>query len=264
MSKTKIEWCDRTWNPIHGCTQISEGCQNCYAKRVALWLQSKGENGYIDNGFDLTPRPDRLKNPCPATTKPQIVFVCSMSDMFHPAVQFEFIDSMFEIMVKYDQHTYVMLTKRPENLLAWERHNNQRINHVRRNWYFGVSVENQRRTVRIHDLIQSESSNLVLSMEPLLEEITIPHLDRFSGVYCGGETGRGARITLPSWIRSIQNQCLHSDVPFFFKAWGEWMPSERHIPGVQRISTPEGYMYKVGKKKSGNLLDGQAYKELPR
>jgi protein gp37 len=238
---TKIEWTDETWNPITGCTPISEGCQNCYAKRMANRL--KGRYGYSkDDPFKVTYHPGRLAQPL-KWKKPRKIFVCSMGDIFHPDVKREWAEEVWNIMARCPQHTFIILTKRPENAPMAD------------NWWFpniwlGVTAENQKRAnVRIPILLRIPAAVLFVSVEPMLSEIYLtdipiinsdvtmnvlkrasvfsPHID---WVICGAETGPGARYMDPAWARALHYQCRFDDVPFFFKkasaGWTLELPRE--------------------------------------
>lgn len=234
MGKTKIEWTDRVWNPITGCSHISEGCLHCYAKRMANRL--KGRYGYPqDNPFEVTFHPDRLEEPL-HYKKPSMIFVCSMGDLFHDNTDNEWLKDIFATIRACPYHTFIILTKRPQNInpkyfatfpLSYK--------HV----WLGVSVENQKiADERIPILLSIPAEKRFVSVEPMLEEIDLWEYLQFfiyksrcncckdehkylDWVICGGETGPGARTIHPGWVRSLRDQCETAKVPFFFKQWNK-------------------------------------------
>ena len=232
-TKSTIEWTEMTWNPVTGCTKVSEGCRHCYAERMALRLQAMGNRRYI-NGFDVTLHDDLVDLPR-TLRQPRVIFVNSMSDLFHEDVPEEFIGRVFETMAACPQHTFQVLTKRSGRLremasrLPWPK-----------NVWIGVSVENQRVLGRIDDLIQVPASVRFLSCEPLLGPMDGLDLEGIAWVIVGGESGPGARPMKPEWVESILNQCRRAKVAFFFKQWG-------------------------GPRKDirGRKLNGRTYDELP-
>ncbi len=229
-----IEWTESTWNPVTGCTPISIGCNNCYAMRMAKRLKAMGNANYV-NGFDVTLHKDMLNRPL-SWKKPRLIFVNSMSDLFHEKVPFEFIEAVFVTMEKASWHTFQVLTKRAENLantaarLKWPS-----------NVWMGVTVESQEYVSRIEHLRAIPSEIRFLSLEPLLSPLENLNLKNIDWVIVGGESGPGARPMEAAWVESIQAQCATAKVPFFFKQWGG-----------------------TNKKKSGRLLNGQIYSEMPR
>jgi protein gp37 len=233
MSKSSIEWTESTWNPLTGCNKISPGCKHCYAERMAKRLQGMGVAKYR-NGFLLTLHEDSLEDPL-KWTKPQMIFVNSMSDLFHKDVPLEFIQAIFDVIRRAHWHTFQVLTKRAERLseldplLTWPD-----------NLWMGVSVENQDYTFRIDHLRQTHAKTKFLSLEPLLGAIPHMNLTGINWVIVGGESGPGARPIQPEWVTDIRDQCLAAKVPFFFKQWGG-----------------------VNKKKTGRELEGRTWDELP-
>jgi len=234
MANSKIEWTESTWNPVTGCTKISAGCKNCYAERMAKRLQAMGQANYA-NGFELTMHPHVLEYPL-GWKKPQVIFVNSMSDLFHEDVPLDYIRQIFDVMTRANWHTFQILTKRSERLaelaplLNWPE-----------NVWMGVTVENADCAYRIDDLRDVPCAVRFLSMEPLLSGVEDMNLDNIDWVIVGGESGPGSRPIELDWVRDIRLQCQNADVPFFFKQWGG-----------------------VNKKKTGRLLDGRIYDAMPR
>jgi len=234
MATSKIEWTESTWNPLTGCTKISPGCKNCYAERMAKRLQAMGQEKYR-NGFKLTLHPASLDEPL-LWKKPQMIFVNSMSDLFHKDVPEDFIQQVFSVMRQAHWHTFQVLTKRAERLLELDGE----IDWPDNVW-MGVSVENQDYTFRIDLLRQTRARVKFLSLEPLLGPLPHLELDGIHWVIVGGESGPKARPLEREWVTEIRDQCLTQKVPFFFKQWGG-----------------------TNKKKTGRLLDGRTWDEWPR
>ncbi len=232
--RSSIEWTQATWNPVTGCSKVSAGCKNCYAARLAKRLQAMGSERYR-NGFRVTLHPDVLDIPRRWKT-PRLIFVNSMSDLFHEQVPFEFIEQVFKTMSQCPQHTFQVLTKRSKRLkqlapsLEWAP-----------NIWMGVSVENERVLSRIEDLRAVPASVRFLSCEPLLGPLNSLPLKGIDWVIVGGESGPKARPMEPAWVYSIRDQCKQAGVPFFFKQWG----------GTR-------------KSKTGRTLDERTYDEMPR
>ena len=231
--KSAIEWTESTWNPVTGCTKISPGCLNCYAERMAFRLKAMGQHNYR-NGFKVTCHKESLELPL-RWKKPQMIFVNSMSDLFHEDVSDDFIMDIFSTMQFAKQHQYQILTKRAERLaqlspeLPW-----------RKNIWMGVTVESAEYKYRIDYLRYTSAHIKFLSLEPLLKDIGELDLNEIDWVIVGGESGPGARPMKAEWVRNIREQCLAQDVPFFFKQWGG-----------------------VNKKKAGRLLDGRTWDKMP-
>ena len=232
-SRSSIEWTESTWNPITGCTKISPGCAHCYAERMALRLRAMGQPKYA-NGFELTTHENALESPL-LVKKPQMIFVNSMSDLFHQDVPLEFIQKVFDVMHRAAWHTFQVLTKRSERLLELD----QGLNWPPNVW-MGVSVENQDYTFRIDHLRRTGALVKFLSLEPLLGPLPSLNLCNIDWVIVGGESGPGARPVAEEWVIDIRDQCLVSHVPFFFKQWG----------GVR-------------KKRAGRLLQGRTWDQVP-
>jgi protein gp37 len=231
--RSGIEWTESTWNPLTGCTKISPGCKYCYAERMAKRLQAMGQPNYA-NGFKLTMHEHVLEKPL-EWKKPQVIFVNSMSDLFHKDVPLDFILRVIDVMRRAHWHTFQVLTKRAERLeelspkIDWPD-----------NVWMGVSVETEKYAYRIDHLRRTGAKIKFLSLEPLLGPLHNLNLDGIHWAIVGGESGPGARPLDPVWVVDIRDQCLQAKVPFFFKQWG----------GVQ-------------KKKAGRLLEGKTWDEMP-
>jgi len=238
-----IEWTEKTWNPVTGCTKVSLGCKHCYAETMSKRLMYMGTPGY-ENGFStVTLLPERLDQPL-QRKKPTIYFVNSMSDVFHEKVLDAFLDKMFDVMARSSQHTFQILTKRAERLPVYFANRT-----VPKNVWLGVSVEDKKYGLpRIAYLQKVKCKTRFLSVEPLLSDIgkRIP-LAGIAWVIVGGESGPKARPMKKDWVLSIKDQCEKKGVSFFFKQWGVWGPDE-----VRR-----------SKKANGRFLDGQKYDAMP-
>ncbi len=234
MAKSSIEWTESTWNPVTGCTKISAGCQHCYAERMAKRLHAMGQPNYA-KGFQVSLHEQSLKIPL-RWKKPQMVFVNSMSDLFHDEVPIEFIQKVFDVMGQAKQHTFQVLTKRAARL---ERLN-QELEWPENVW-MGVSVETKRYLDRIDHLRQTGAIVKFISFEPLLGDLGSIDLAKIDWAIVGGESGPGARPMAVSWVRQIKKECIASNVPFFFKQWGG-----------------------TNKKKAGRLLEGRFWDQMPK
>ena len=232
-SHSSIEWTESTWNPLTGCTKVSPGCKHCYAERLALRLQAMGQPKYAE-GFKLTLHEDKLEQPL-SWRKPQMIFVNSMSDLFHEEVPLKFIHRAFDVMRRASWHTFQVLTKRSRRLLEVDREIDWPIN-----VWMGVSVENQNYAFRIADLRQTGAHVKFLSLEPLLGPLSALNLRGIDWVIVGGESGPGARPMAEKWVVDICDQCLAVGVSFFFKQWG----------GVRR-------------KEAGRVLGGRTWEQVP-
>lgn len=282
MMPTKIEWTDETWNPVTGCTKVSEGCDHCYAETIAH--RFAGTKAY-PNGFDVTLRPERLDQPL-RWKRPRKVFVNSMSDLFHKDVPDDYIARVFAVMALAPQHTFQVLTKRPgrmRSLLSSEQFESAvflategRFPWPLPNVWLGTSVENQKwADVRIPLLLDTPAAIRFLSCEPLLGPIdlfawNIDRGTRVDWVIVGGESGPRARPMHPDWARQLRDDCLTAGIPFHFKQWGEWVtedqaPEDIILPCLSTylLGDDEPDFYKVGKKAAGRELDGQTWDEYP-
>jgi protein gp37 len=236
--KSAIEWTDATWNPITGCTKIGAGCDNCYASRFSE--RFRGVPGHpFESGFDLTLRPTRLEQPF-EWKRPRMIFVNSMSDLFHKDIPEDYIAAVFDTMEKADWHTYQVLTKRSSLLMKFiNKRYRQRL--APRHMWFGVSVEDEAATSRIVHLQKANCSVRFLSVEPLIAPLGQIDLTGIHWVIVGGESGPRARLMNPSWVAEIRDQCLAAGVPFFFKQWGGRSP-----------------------KANGRMLDGREWNQFPK
>lgn len=218
---TAIEWTDATWNPVTGCTKISAGCDNCYAERFSE--RFRGVAGHpFETGFDLTLRPERLHQPR-RWREPRMIFVNSMSDLFHKEVPREYVDRVFEAMEGSPQHVFQVLTKRSSRMRSYVRARYSYSNVPVHIW-LGVSVEDGTKLSRVQHLSETPVPIRFLSIEPLLGPISALPLENIGWVIVGGESGPRARPMKPDWVRQIRDQCLAAGVPFFFKQWGGLRP----------------------------------------
>jgi protein gp37 len=299
MKDSKIEWTDVTWNPVTGCTKVSQGCKNCYAESIFKRFEKNWHKfGDVTCHQERLNQPSKIKKPCK-------IFVNSMSDLFHEDVPFEFIGRVMDVILSNPQHTFQILTKRPERMKDYFRIWTNLFGMLDNLW-LGVSVENQETANRrIPILLDIPAKVRFLSCEPLLGEINLNFLasndgaiiDSLSGEVCnyhgyfissssyvdwvivGGESGHNARPMHPDWVRSIRDQCQEAGVAFFFKQWGEWMP-QIDLPSEIQLSShglkrdkiqkfedqdlsESPWMVRIGKKKAGSLLDGREWKEFP-
>jgi len=233
-ARSNIEWTEATWNPVTGCSKVSAGCRHCYAERLALRLQAMG-NARYRHGFKVTLHPDLIDLP-KRWREPRLIFVNSMSDLFHEHVPLAFIQRVFATMRDCPHHTFQVLTKRSARLrslagqMSWPA-----------NVWVGVSVEHAQVLHRIDDLRAVPATVRFLSCEPLIGPLDDLPLEGIHWVIVGGESGPGARPIRIEWVRSLLRQCRRANVPFFFKQWG----------GVRKDLT-------------GRKLDGRTYDEMPR
>ena len=231
---SKIEWTETTWNPVTGCTKISYGCKHCYAERMSKRLQAMGMEKYR-RGFEVVVHESVLQEPL-KWKSPSLVFVNSMSDLFHKAVPTEFVQSVFGVMNEASQHTFQVLTKRPGRVKQID---------ARLDWapniWLGTSIESEKWLHRLERLKSTGARTKFLSLEPLLGPLPDLDLAGIDWVIVGGESGPGARPMDAEWVREIRDNCVDSNVPFFFKQWGG-----------------------VFKKRTGRTLDGRTWDEMPQ
>ena len=238
---SKIEWTDKTWNPITGCTKQSAGCQHCYAETMARRLKAMGLEKY-QNGFQLTLHPDTLEEPV-GWHKGHNIFVCSMSDLFHKDVPFDYIDRVMQVISRTPQHRYQILTKRAERMAEYFAQHE-----VPANVWLGVTVECQATKQRIESLRSITSAPIrFLSCEPLLEDLGQLDLQNIDWVIVGGESGPKARPMKEEWALNIQQQTEAHGAAFFFKQWGTWGSD-----GIKR-----------NKHANGKVLDGKIVQQMP-
>ena len=295
MANTSIEWTDKVWNPVTGCTKVSAGCKNCYAER----MMGRNLPGMTQKFTDVVCHPERLEAPL-HWRKPSRIFVNSMSDLFHKDVPDEFIVSVFAIAAICHRHIFQILTKRPERMprlipktlgdaADWLEGAVEKMlgeyaalaNWPLPNVWLGVSVENQETAdERIPLLLQTPAAVRFVSYEPALGPVDFSpwlhkrfpstmhkgQLERIDQIICGGESGPGARPMHPEWARSVRDQCKAAGVPFFFKQWGEWLgpmqDGAQLLGGGQQLNCTT-LPVRIGKKAAGCLLDGVEHKEFP-
>ncbi len=250
MAESTIEWTELTWNPVTGCTKISPGCKFCYAEAMSKRLKAMGVNKY-KNGFKLTTHPETLNIPF-GWKKPKIVFVNSMSDLFHEDVSIEFIKAVFSVMNNTPQHVYQVLTKRSERLLSIS----SQLDWTSNIW-MGVSVENEKYTYRIDQLANTPAKTKFLSIEPLIGPVKTLNLKNIDWVIVGGESGHKARPVKKEWIEYIKQKCEQNNVAFFFKQWGR--PKFNHNPLDPTIDSKH-----PNHAKGGCEIDGKVYHKMPK
>lgn len=292
MGKTKIQWADAVWNPITGCTKVSDGCKHCYAERMASRLG--GRAGYPKNNpFAVTLHADKLDEPL-RWRESRMIFVCSMGDLFHEDVKDGWIDEVFQVMKEARQHTFLILTKRVRRMFEYVFGPKVTINLP--NVWLGTSVENQKTAdLRIQILLQIPAAKRFISCEPLLGPV-----DLYAAVYktlrgsyyriapkfswgknkgidwviCGGESGPGARLMNAAWAKGLRDQCQEAKVPFFFKQWGEWIPSREidetmakqvdwKMTNQWESEDDTDIYWQVGKQLAGRKMDGLVWDEIP-
>jgi len=276
-----IEWTDATWNPITGCTKVSPGCDHCYAERITERFHGRGSFEHV------VLHPERLDAPL-RWRKPRMVFVNSMSDLFHAKVPAPFLRDVFAVMRRTPRHTYQVLTKRAERMerLCRERQATPAevdagcelglvpgLTYDLPNVWLGVSVESPAYYSRIRHLQRTPAAVRFLSCEPLLAPLEDLSLDGIGWVIVGGESGPGARPMHPSWARDIRDQCQRAGVPYFLKQWGEWGPvdplewdsSRDRLLAWSGADDPNGggFVRRYGKHAAGRVLDGRTWDEMP-
>ena len=233
-AKSKIEWTENTWNPVTGCTKISDGCKNCYAYTMANRLKLMGNHKY-KNGFDISMHEYCLNDPL-KWKKPSLVFVNSMSDLFHEDIPTEFIQKVFDIMNKASWHTFQVLTKRAERL-----HQLSKVLNWTPNIWQGVTVESDKYKYRIDYLREINSKIRFISFEPLIDEVRDLNLSGIDWAIVGGESGPRARKMEPEWVLNLKEECYSQNVMFYFKQWGG-----------------------PNKKKTGRILLDKTWDEMPQ
>lgn len=277
-AKSSIEWTESTWNPTTGCDRTSPGCDHCYALTLSKRLQAMGNPKYqLDGdprtsgpGFGLAVHEDQLDLPRRWST-PRVIFVNSMSDLFHKDVPEEFILRVFRVMEETPQHTYQVLTKRTQRLakiasrLPWPE-----------NVWMGVSIETDKYAFRADHLRTVPAAIRFVSAEPLLGPLEKLELHMIDWVIAGGESGPGARPMHPAWARGLRDRCIESDVAFFFKQWGAWKPersktatpvsiSGELLDEMPKIPVPGApvKMRRLGKAQAGRRIDGRTWNQMP-
>lgn len=233
-TQSGIEWTHTTWNPVTGCTKISHGCKHCYAERMAKRLREMGVAKY-KQGFSVALHESVLDEPL-KWKSPRLVFVNSMSDLFHKSVPSDFIEQVFEVMNFASHHTFQVLTKRPTRVVQM----NRGLRWTPNIW-LGVSIESERWLGRLICLKETDAQVKFLSLEPLLGPLPNIQLEGIDWVIVGGESGPGARRMEAEWVREIRDHCVRRDVPFFFKQWGG-----------------------VFKKRGGRVLDNRTWDQMPQ
>jgi protein gp37 len=277
---TAIEWTDETWNPLSGCTKVSPGCDNCYAERITTrWGRDFSK---VEMHTKRLEQPSKWK-------RPRMIFVNSMSDTFHSSLTNHQIDVMFYAMFAAPQHTYQVLTKRPNRVKRWWARLARAGYEWPRNIWLGTSVESATYLPRIDRLTETPAPIKFVSIEPLLGRIPYERLEVFlhfrqlQWVIVGGESGPSARPMHPDWAREVRDACVDYRVPFFFKQWGEWTPGE-NVESDRKYPTQSYFdgkwspctddwveeadygpiMYRLGKKAAGRMLDGREWSEMPQ
>lgn len=241
MSKTSIEWTDKTWNPVTGCTKISAGCEYCYAETMTRRLKGMHKDKYKD-GFKCTIHPESLSEPL-SWKNSSTIFVCSMSDLFHKDVPFKFVDKVMDVIKQTPQHNYQILTKRAKRMA---RYFNNKV--ILENVWIGVTVESSKYKDRIDCIRNLNAKIKFLSCEPLIDDLGVLDLNGINWVIVGGESGNKARPMKEDWLVSIKDQTDKANIPFFFKQWGTWGQD-----GVKR-----------SKVENGKLLKGAIYQKMPK
>ncbi|WP_298073585.1 phage Gp37/Gp68 family protein [uncultured Bacteroides sp.] len=240
MATTSIEWTDKTWNPVTGCTKISMGCEHCYAAVMARRLKGMNKPKYA-NGFNVATHSDVLREPM-LWKNPCVIFVCSMSDLFHKDVPFDFIDKVMQVIKETPRHNYQILTKRAERLAEYFASRQ-----IPKNVWVGVTVELQATKFRLDCLRDLKAHVKFISCEPLLEDLGELDLTGIDWIIVGGESGTQARPMKEEWVLNIKKQADAKHIPFFFKQWGTW-----GVDGVRR-----------NKKENGKLLRGEVVQCMP-
>jgi len=249
MAQSNIEWTELTWNPVTGCNKISPGCKFCYAEAMSKRLKAMGTEKYKD-GFKLRVHPESLNIPF-TWKKSKVVFVNSMSDLFHDDVPLSFIQAVFSVMNNTPQHIYQVLTKRSTRLLELSPYLNWT-----NNIWMGVSVENEDYTFRIDELSKTAAKTKFLSIEPLIGPVKTLNLEQIDWVIVGGESGHKARPVKKKWIEFVQAKCTAENVAFFFKQWGKAKFNDNPFDPTIDAQNPQH-------AKGGCQLNGEVYRQMP-
>lgn len=249
MAQSSIEWTEMTWNPVTGCNKLSAGCKFCYAEIMTRRLKAMRVKKY-ENGFNLTIHEEELNTPY-NWKKPKVVFVNSMSDLFHKDVPLEFIQRVFAVMNDNPQHTFQVLTKRAEILAQY----NEYLTWTPNIW-MGVSVENEKVMGRIDYLRNTDAHIKFLSLEPLIGPLPTLNLTNINWAIVGGESGPKARPIKKEWVDDIKTQCNHQNVHFFFKQWGKAKFNNNPLDPTIKAEHPQH-------AKGGCRLDGRIYRDMP-
>jgi protein gp37 len=249
MSQSKIEWTELTWNPTTGCNKISAGCKFCYAEVMSKRLHAMGVKKYKDN-FKLRTHTSELETPY-GWRKPRIVFVNSMSDLFHKDVPLEFIKRVFKVMNDNPQHTFQVLTKRAELVLKY----NKELNWTKNIW-MGVSIESNKFINRVELLKKTNAKTKFLSVEPLIADVPDLNVKGINWVIVGGESGPKARALKEDWILNVLKKCQKENIPFFFKQWGKTKFNPDQLDPTIDVNHPEH-------AKGGCMLKGKIYRNMP-
>ncbi|MBA2613388.1 MAG: phage Gp37/Gp68 family protein [Bacteroidetes bacterium] len=250
MAGSSIEWTEMTWNPTTGCTKISAGCKFCYAEVMSKRLHAMGVEKYKDI-FKLRIHPGELNTPY-RWKKPRIVFVNSMSDMFHKDVPLEFIQKVFKVMNDNPQHTFQVLTKRADLVAKYDK----KLTWTKNIW-MGTSVEDERVIKRIDYLRKTSAKVKFLSLEPLIGDLPSLNLKKIDWVIVGGESGHKARPIKKEWIIEIKKKCDKAKVPFFFKQWGKKQFNPDPFDLTISAQNPQH-------AKGGCSLNGKVYRDMPK
>ncbi len=276
MGKTTIEWADKVWNPVTGCTKVSEGCRNCYAETMAKRFWKERPFSEVRCHEERITEPFRWRSLCR-------IFVNSMGDLFHQDVPDDFILKVFTVALAAQSHVFMILTKRPQRMYKFIDQYPQAPWIGLKNLWLGVSVEDQKSAdERIPILLQIPAAIRFVSVEPMLGAVDLKQYlvgdcraaenasrnDRMGldWVICGGESGPGARPMYPDWARSLRDQCQAAGVPFFFKQWGEWTseyPQKVSMANRKQTYVHGSVFYRIGKTSAGRLLDGREWNEYP-
>lgn len=276
MGKTKIDWCDQVLNPFVGCSKCSPGCHNCYAEKFAVRL-AKNPNpkisakykDVVDDNGNWTGHISNLDLSCfdKLPKKPSRVFIGSMTDIFHDNMPYEYQMKIMDKICDYQQHTFLLLTKRIKQAQYLFQKLNPYIGFLQNIW-LGATVCNQEEAdKKIPILLQIPAAKHYVSIEPMLGNIDIRHYlqgeNKLDWVIAGGETGKNARPAHETWVKKLRDQCLDKGTPFFFKSWGEWLELEQRNSATAWLTWGDKNILKVGKSKSGHLIDGVEYRHFP-